>query len=76
MSDSILLTRDGGLARVTFNRPAYLNAMDFDMGTLWRDIAHEVTVRRIRGGRDPGCRRPGVLRRRRRRRDGDLRRGR
>jgi len=43
MSDSILLTRDGGLARVTFNRPAYLNAMDFDMGTLWRDIAHEVT---------------------------------
>jgi len=43
MSESILLTRDGGLARVTFNRPAYLNAMDFDMGTLWRDIAHEVT---------------------------------
>jgi len=43
MSDSILLSRDGALARVTFNRPAYLNAMDFDMGTLWRDIAHEVT---------------------------------
>ena len=43
MSDSILLTRDGALARVTFNRPAYLNAMDFEMGTLWRDIAHEVT---------------------------------
>jgi 2-(1,2-epoxy-1,2-dihydrophenyl)acetyl-CoA isomerase len=43
MSDSILLTRDGALARVTFNRPASLNAMDFEMGTLWRDIAHEVT---------------------------------
>lgn len=43
MSDSILLTREGGLARITFNRPAYLNAMDFVMGTLWRDIAHEVT---------------------------------
>jgi 2-(1,2-epoxy-1,2-dihydrophenyl)acetyl-CoA isomerase len=43
MTDSILLTREGGLARVTFNRPAYLNAMDFDMGALWRDIAHEVT---------------------------------
>jgi 2-(1,2-epoxy-1,2-dihydrophenyl)acetyl-CoA isomerase len=43
MSDSILLTRDGALARVTFNRPASLNAMDFDMGTLWRDIAHQVT---------------------------------
>ncbi len=28
---------------MTFNRPAYLNAMDFEMGTLWRDIAHEVT---------------------------------
>lgn len=43
MSDSILLSREGGLARVTFNRPAYLNAMDFEMGTRWRDIAHEVT---------------------------------
>ena len=43
MSDSILVTRDGALARVTFNRPASLNAMDFEMGTLWRDIAHEVT---------------------------------
>jgi len=43
MSDSILVTREGPLARVTFNRPASLNAMDFEMGTLWRDIAHEVT---------------------------------
>lgn len=43
MSDSILVSRDGGLARVTFNRPAYLNAMDFEMGRRWRDVAHEVT---------------------------------
>lgn len=43
MTDSILLSVEGGLARVTFNRPAFLNAMDFEMGTRWRDIAHEVT---------------------------------
>jgi len=43
MSDSILLRIEGGLARVTFNRPAYLNAMDFEMGSRWRDIAREVT---------------------------------
>lgn len=44
MSDSILVTREGGLARVTFNRPAVLNAMDFEMGRRWRDIAHELTA--------------------------------
>jgi len=44
MSDSILVTRDGGLARVTFNRPASLNAMGFEMGRRWRDIAHELTA--------------------------------
>ena len=43
MSDSILVTRDGALARVTFHRPAVLNAMDFEMGALWRDIAHDIT---------------------------------
>lgn len=43
MTDSILYTRDGALARLTFNRPAFLNAMDFDMGARWRDLAHEVT---------------------------------
>jgi 2-(1,2-epoxy-1,2-dihydrophenyl)acetyl-CoA isomerase len=43
MTDSILVTRDGALARVTFNRPAYLNAMDFEMGRRWREVAHEVT---------------------------------
>src|ERR671911_1464344 len=44
MSDSILLRIEGGLARVTFNRPAFLNAMDFEMGGRWRDIAHQVTA--------------------------------
>lgn len=43
MSDTILLERDGALARLTFNRPASLNAMDFEMGTRWRDLAHELT---------------------------------
>lgn len=43
MSDSILLHVAGGLARITFNRPASLNAMDFEMGGRWRDIAHAVT---------------------------------
>lgn len=44
MSDSILHTRDGALARLTFNRPASLNAMGFEMGTRWRDLAHEITA--------------------------------
>ncbi|BDV32103.1 enoyl-CoA hydratase/isomerase family protein [Microbacterium terricola] len=44
MTESILLSVEGGLARVTFNRPAYLNAMDFEMGGRWRDIAHQVTA--------------------------------
>jgi 2-(1,2-epoxy-1,2-dihydrophenyl)acetyl-CoA isomerase len=42
MSDSILLDVNAGLARVTFNRPAYLNAMDFQMGARWRDVARAV----------------------------------
>jgi len=42
-TDSILVHIEGGLARVTFNRPAFLNAMDFEMGGRWRDVAHEVT---------------------------------
>lgn len=44
MSASIIHTRDGGLARLTFNRPASLNAMGFEMGTRWRDLAHEITA--------------------------------
>ncbi|RLK46675.1 enoyl-CoA hydratase/isomerase family protein [Microbacterium telephonicum] len=43
MSDTILLTRDGALARLTFNRPAFLNAMDFEMGARWQALAHELT---------------------------------
>lgn len=43
MSDSILYTREGALARLTFNRPASLNAMGFEMGQRWRDLAHEIT---------------------------------
>lgn len=42
MTDSILLDVRDGLARVTFNRPAFLNAMDFEMGARWRDIARTV----------------------------------
>ncbi|WP_426322210.1 enoyl-CoA hydratase/isomerase family protein [Microbacterium sp. E-13] len=44
MSDSILVTREGALARVTFNRPAFLNAMGFEMGGRWRDVARELTA--------------------------------
>lgn len=44
MTDSILYTRDGALARLTFNRPASLNAMGFEMGARWRDLAHEITA--------------------------------
>lgn len=43
MSDSILVTRDGALARLTFNRPASLNAMGFEMGGRWREAARELT---------------------------------
>jgi 2-(1,2-epoxy-1,2-dihydrophenyl)acetyl-CoA isomerase len=43
MTDSILVHIEGGLARVTFNRPAFLNAMGFEMGQRWRAVAHEVT---------------------------------
>lgn len=43
MTDSILFERDGALARLTFNRPASLNAMNFEMGARWRDLAHETT---------------------------------
>lgn len=42
--DTILYAKDGGLARLTFNRPASLNAMNFEMGERWRDLAREVTA--------------------------------
>ena len=43
MSESILHTREGALARLSFHRPASLNAMGFEMGRRWRDLALEVT---------------------------------
>lgn len=39
MSESILVEVEDGLAHVTLNRPARLNAIDFEMGQRWRDIA-------------------------------------
>lgn len=43
MSDSILVEVEDGLAHVTLNRPARLNAVDFEMGRRWRDVAVELT---------------------------------
>lgn len=43
MTDGILLRIEDGLARVTFDRPASLNAMDFPMARRWRAVAHDVT---------------------------------
>lgn len=43
MSESILLGIHDGLARVTFNRPASLNAMGFEMAERWREVARQVT---------------------------------
>lgn len=43
MTDGILLHVSDGLARVTFDRPASLNAMDFPMARRWREVAREVT---------------------------------
>ncbi|MFF2495351.1 enoyl-CoA hydratase/isomerase family protein [Agromyces sp. NPDC058064] len=43
--DAILLDVTDGLARVTLNRPARLNAVDPDAITRWQAIAHEVAER-------------------------------
>ena len=45
MNDAILLAVDGGLARLTLNRPARLNAFNADLAHAWRDAAAEVTSR-------------------------------
>ncbi|PWC06901.1 enoyl-CoA hydratase/isomerase family protein [Mycetocola zhujimingii] len=45
MTDSILLTVDDGLAHVTLNRPARLNAINEDAARAWRDIAQQVADR-------------------------------
>nr|WP_231562911.1 enoyl-CoA hydratase-related protein [Microbacterium mangrovi] len=38
----ILFALEDGVAHLTFNRPASLNAMDFAMGELWRDLGEWV----------------------------------
>ncbi|HEY1105636.1 MAG TPA: enoyl-CoA hydratase/isomerase family protein [Agromyces sp.] len=43
--DAILLDVTDGLARVTLNRPARLNAVDPDAIARWQAIAHEVAER-------------------------------
>ena len=45
MTDSILLTVDEGLARLTLNRPASLNAFDADLAMAWRDVTAEAVAR-------------------------------
>jgi 2-(1,2-epoxy-1,2-dihydrophenyl)acetyl-CoA isomerase len=40
----ILFSLVDGLAHLTFNRPASLNAMDFAMGALWRDLGEWVAT--------------------------------
>jgi 2-(1,2-epoxy-1,2-dihydrophenyl)acetyl-CoA isomerase len=43
VSDPILREVRDGLARLTLNRPAVLNAVNAEMGTRWRDLARELT---------------------------------
>ncbi len=43
MSDTVQLDITDGLARVTLNRPASLNAVDAEMAGRWRDVALAVT---------------------------------
>jgi 2-(1,2-epoxy-1,2-dihydrophenyl)acetyl-CoA isomerase len=43
MSDPILLEVGDGLARLTLNRPASLNAVNAEMAARWRDLALQVT---------------------------------
>lgn len=45
MTDPLLLTVDEGLARLTLNRPASLNAFDADLAHAWRDVTAEVVSR-------------------------------
>ena len=42
---AIILTVENGLAHVTLNRPAQLNAINDEGATLWRDIASEIVAR-------------------------------
>lgn len=45
MTEPLLLTIDEGLARLTLNRPASLNAFDADLAHAWRDATAEAVAR-------------------------------
>lgn len=45
MSDVILFGVDDGMARLTLNRPARLNAFNAELAHAWRDATHEATSR-------------------------------
>lgn len=44
MDDTILLDVRDGVARLTLNRPASLNAVNVEMGSRWRELALRVTT--------------------------------
>lgn len=45
MSDPILFSVDRGMARLTLNRPARLNAFNADLARAWRDVTAEAVSR-------------------------------
>ncbi|MFB8189621.1 enoyl-CoA hydratase/isomerase family protein [Microbacterium sp. NPDC055988] len=45
MSDAILFAVEEGMARLTLNRPARLNAFNADLAHAWKDATAEVTSR-------------------------------
>ena len=45
MSDAILFSVDEGMARLTLNRPARLNAFNADLAEAWREVTAEATSR-------------------------------
>ncbi len=45
MSDAILLSVTEGMARLTLNRPARLNAFNADLAHAWKDATAEATTR-------------------------------
>lgn len=45
MSDAILFAVEEGMARLTLNRPARLNAFNADLAHAWKDVTAEATSR-------------------------------